>query len=158
MDKNTLTGFVLIGAVLVGFSYFSRPSDEQIKAQQEYLKEQQAQAKLDSINKAKQEAYMLAKGDSLKMAAATDSSKAFFRNRIGQEQAVVLKNKNVEVTLNTLGGTLTGVRMLDPKFKAQDKKSQVELMKPGSSKMTLAIEGKNEHFISSDYYLSLIHI
>ncbi len=152
MDKNTLTGFVLIGAVLVGFSYFSRPSEEQIKAQQEYLKEQQAQAKLDSINKAQHEAYMLAKGDSLKMAAATDSSKAFFKNRIGEEKAIVLKNKNVEVTLNTLGGTLTGVRLLDPKFKAQDKKSQVEIMTPGTNSMTLAIEGKNEHIISSDYY------
>lgn len=152
MDKNTLTGFVLIGAVLVGFSYFSRPSEEEIKAQQEFLKEQQAQAKLDSINKAKHEALLLAQGDSLKLAAATDSTKAFFRNRIGEEKTIVLKNKNVEVSLNTLGGTLTGVKLLDPKYKAQDKKSQVELMAPGSSTMTLAIEGKNEHFISNDYY------
>ena len=157
MDKNTLTGFVLIGAVLVGFSYFSRPSEEEIKAQQEYLKEQQAQAKLDSINKAQQEAYMLAKGDSLRLAAATDSTKAFFKNRSGEEKDIVLKNKNVEVTLSTRGGTLTGVRMLDPKFKAQDKTSQVQVRKPGMNNMTLAIEGKNEHFISSDYYWEAVN-
>ncbi len=33
MDKNTITGLVLIGILLVGFSYLSRPSEEQIAAQ-----------------------------------------------------------------------------------------------------------------------------
>ena len=36
MDKNTITGFVLIGILLVGFSFFSRPSKEEIAAQQKY--------------------------------------------------------------------------------------------------------------------------
>ena len=29
MDKNTITGLVLIGILLVGFSFLSRPSEEQ---------------------------------------------------------------------------------------------------------------------------------
>ena len=33
MDKNTLTGFILIAAVLIGFSYFSRPDEAEIQAQ-----------------------------------------------------------------------------------------------------------------------------
>ena len=33
MDKNTVIGFVLIAAVLIGFSYFSRPSEAEIEAQ-----------------------------------------------------------------------------------------------------------------------------
>ncbi|MEG1563366.1 MAG: hypothetical protein RR365_06525, partial [Bacteroides sp.] len=36
MDKNTITGLVLIMALLVGFSFFSRPSDEQLAAQKKY--------------------------------------------------------------------------------------------------------------------------
>ena len=28
MDKNTITGLVLIGILLVGFSFLSRPSEE----------------------------------------------------------------------------------------------------------------------------------
>ena len=31
MDKNTLVGFVLIGAVLIGFSYWNRPSQEEME-------------------------------------------------------------------------------------------------------------------------------
>ena len=36
MDKNTITGLVLIGILLVGFSYLGRPSEEQIAAQKKY--------------------------------------------------------------------------------------------------------------------------
>ena len=35
MDKNTITGFVLIAIVLFGFSWFSRPSEEEIRAQRQ---------------------------------------------------------------------------------------------------------------------------
>ena len=33
MDKNTIIGFVLIAAVLIGFSWWSRPSEEEIAQQ-----------------------------------------------------------------------------------------------------------------------------
>ena len=49
MDKNTLTGFILIAAVLIGFSYFSRPSEAEMEAQ----RRQQ-----DSIAMAQQKAQM----------------------------------------------------------------------------------------------------
>ena len=32
MDKNTITGLVLIAILLVGFSFLSRPSKEQLEA------------------------------------------------------------------------------------------------------------------------------
>ena len=36
MDKNTITGFVLIALLLIGFIYFSRPSQEQMDAHKRY--------------------------------------------------------------------------------------------------------------------------
>ena len=48
MDKNTITGLVLIGILLVGFSYLSRPSEEQIAAQKKYY---------DSIAVVQQDVY-----------------------------------------------------------------------------------------------------
>ncbi len=36
MDKNTILGFVLITAILIGFSFFNRPSKEQLAEQQRY--------------------------------------------------------------------------------------------------------------------------
>ena len=36
MDKNTIIGFVLIGVVLFGYSWFNRPTAEQLEAQRRY--------------------------------------------------------------------------------------------------------------------------
>ena len=53
MDKNTLVGFVLIGAVIVGFGIYNRPSQEEKARAQHYQdsiqqlaiqKEQEAQS------------------------------------------------------------------------------------------------------------------
>lgn len=51
MDKNTITGLLLIGAILLGFTYFNQPSSEQIEQQK---KEQEKIAlQKDSIIKSK---------------------------------------------------------------------------------------------------------
>ena len=36
MDKNTLVGFALIGAVLIGFRIYNRPSQEEMERAQRY--------------------------------------------------------------------------------------------------------------------------
>ena len=36
MDKNTITGFLLIIAVFIGFSIWNRPTPEQIEARNRY--------------------------------------------------------------------------------------------------------------------------
>lgn len=36
MDKNTLVGFALIGAVIVGFGIYNRPSPEEMAREQHY--------------------------------------------------------------------------------------------------------------------------
>ena len=45
MDKNTIIGFLLIAAVLIGYSWYSQPSQEQVA---------EMQKQQDSIAKAKQ--------------------------------------------------------------------------------------------------------
>ena len=60
MDKNTLVGFILIGAVIVGFGIYNRPSQEeraraqhyqdsiqQVIKQQEEAQEKQAAAAIE---------------------------------------------------------------------------------------------------------------
>ena len=44
MDKNTVTGFILIALVLIGFNWYSRPSEA----------EMQEMARQDSIRQAEQ--------------------------------------------------------------------------------------------------------
>ena len=35
MDKNTVTGFLLIAVIIIAFGWCNRPSEEDVKAQQE---------------------------------------------------------------------------------------------------------------------------
>ena len=75
MDKNTITGLVLIAILLVGFSFLSRPSKEQLAAQQRYY---------DSIAQVQQrEADLKAKAEAAlandKEEQTADSTALFFK-------------------------------------------------------------------------------
>ena len=80
MDKNTITGLVLIGILLVGFSILSRPSQEQLEAQQHYydsiIQVQQREAEL----KAKAEAALANE----RINSLNDSTSLFFPQSVMQ--------------------------------------------------------------------------
>ncbi len=101
MDKNTITGFVLIALVLFGFAYWQQPSKEEIAQQRQ-------QFVADSIAAVKK--AQLAKADSLKTAQSTsnvavaDTTALFYSALTGQAKNVILKNDKVRLTLSTKGG------------------------------------------------------
>ena len=104
MNKDTITGFVLIALVLVVFTWFNQPSAEQ----------QEAQRKQDSISAVQKEiaqkAQQLAEEQKAKPvvdSAAVDTTALFYQSLKGTSEQVVLKNDKLELTLDTKGGTLT---------------------------------------------------
>ena len=64
MDKNTITGLVLIAILLVGFSFLSRPNKEQLAAQQRYYDSIAQVQQREADLKAKAEEYGKAKESS----------------------------------------------------------------------------------------------
>ncbi len=145
MDKNTVTGFVLIAGVLIGATYLSQPSAEEKAAYEKQQKEMQAKA---AAAKKKQE-EKAAKAEAESLIATVDSSKCFFAYSNGEGSQVYLKNDKVKVGINTKGATVSFVE-LEGKFKDQQGK-QVKLLTPETSQMSFTIDGKNEIFSSSDY-------
>ena len=104
MNKNTLIGFVLIAVVLVGFSWYSQPSQEEMRAQ--FVKdslEQVAKQKADQA--AKIAAYK--QQQAAKEQVAADTTAIFYKALTGKAQDVVLQNAKLAVTLSTKGGTVT---------------------------------------------------
>jgi YidC/Oxa1 family membrane protein insertase len=53
MDKNTIIGLSLIGVLLIGFTYLSQPSQEEIKAKE---KKELAEKKRKEANKKEEKA------------------------------------------------------------------------------------------------------
>ena len=101
MDKNTITGLVLIAILLVGFSFLSRPSKEQLAAQQHYY---------DSIAQVQQrEADLKAKAEAAlandKEEQTADSTALFFNALQGTDSQVTIQNNLAELTVANQGRT-----------------------------------------------------
>lgn len=102
MDKNTIIGFILIAVVLFGYTYWSQPSEEEIKAQQEMLAKQEAAQK----EQQKKNAALAAKQEATKQQVLEDTTALFHAALNGQSSKIVLKNKQVALTFNSKGATV----------------------------------------------------
>ena len=151
MDKNTLTGFILIAAVLIGFSYFGRPSEAEIQQQrkQDSLETVQRQKAEEEI-KAQEEAEILRK-----TAAATDSSSLFFAHRNGENQNIVLENELVKLTFGTRGGSIKEAVLKE--YKNQEG-GPVVLFDEKDAYMNFLFEGKQENINTRDFFFTPVHV
>ena len=123
MDKNTITGLVLIGILLVVFSYLSRPTAEQREAQQRYYDSLTQVQQHEEELRAKQEAALANE----RQVAVIDSTSTFFSATQGTNQQVTISNDVLQLTLNTKGGSLYSAVLND--YMEQDK-VQLTKMKP----------------------------
>ena len=149
MDKNTITGFVLMALVVIGFGWYSQPSEEERRLMQ---------AKQDSIAAVEKQKAELAANEKKQIQAkqateqVADSNAIFFAQRQGQEQEIVLKNNKVKVTLCTLGGTIQNAEILG--YKSRNHDGDVLLMTRKDAQMTFSLAGKQDNIISSDLFFT----
>lgn len=103
MDKKTILGLVLIFAIVVGFSYFSRPSEEEVarlEAQRDSIARVQAQEEAQRLAEAKAKEVQ----DSVFRNATpeTEVVDTLFRAE-GESKVIQLANDKLLITFNTLG-------------------------------------------------------
>ncbi|RZK52300.1 MAG: membrane protein insertase YidC, partial [Pedobacter sp.] len=110
MDRNTFTGLFLIMIILAGGVFFMRPSEAELK------KEQQVQ---DSIKRAglKQPAATTTKPtvEAVKTVDTAALKGPFGANIAGTEQTTVLENENLKITFSNLGGKIQSVEIKNQK-------------------------------------------
>ena len=111
MNKNTIIGYLLIGAVLLGYFYFNQPNPQQIEAQRRY------QDSIAQIQYAQEQAIIKAEEEKRAALAtqSTDSTSAFFNVLQGEESFVTLSNEKLSVRLSTLGGRVCSATLADYK-------------------------------------------
>ena len=122
MDKNTITGFILIGLVLIGFTYLNRPSAEQVEAHRRYQDsiamvqyEMQQAAVLQQTNKeaAFSESSLEGLSDSVRQISLQNNFGAFASAATGNDEVITLENNNIEVKINSKGGSVSYARVKD---------------------------------------------
>ncbi len=147
MDKNTIIGFILIAAVLIGFNIYSQPSAE----------ERAAQARQDSIaavnrQKAEQEAKAAAikKTEDAKAQAAADTSALFHSALNGTKQSVILKNDKVELTVSTKGATVE--KAVIKNFDDRNGNKNVTLFDSKDQQLSFILLAKETNISTADLY------
>ena len=111
MDRNTLVGFGLIFAIIIGFAYFNQPSDKEIQA----LKLEKDSIELVKYRSDSMEALMaddVQKTELMKVVDSATMTSAFggFSNFVnGKEEFSTIQNENLKVTLTNKGGRIYSV-------------------------------------------------
>ena len=147
MDKNTITGLVLMGLLLIGFSWWSQPSSEQkaemmrqdsiaaVMKQKAETSKKNAEAKHLAEQKAKQEA---------------DTTALFHEALQGEAQYIVLKNEKVNLTLSTKGGTVT--KAVIKGFKDREGNKDVTLLDEKVHSLNFTLSTKDTNIATQDLF------
>ena len=105
MDKNTITGLVIIFLILIGFSYFTRPSEEQVRVMQRQQ---------DSIARVERERMELAarqQQEKDNAAAVAVQKDTIFSQDSLENKTIILENDKVRLHIATQGGRISFVEL-----------------------------------------------
>ena len=154
MNKNTIIGFVLIGVIMFGFSWYqSKQYKEQMAAQAQLdsiaMVEQLQQMAMDSVQKATGDNKAVAvKVENL--AVYKDSLLNVARN--AQEQILALANEKVSVEFTTKGAQFHRVTIND--YVSYDS-TALELVKPGMSQYGINLYA-GEYINTKDFVFDVV--
>ncbi|OIP81354.1 MAG: membrane protein insertase YidC [Porphyromonadaceae bacterium CG2_30_38_12] len=150
MDKNTILGFVLIGAILLGFSLLNKPNETEIALQQRY---NDSIALVQEANKA-----VIANQKNASLATVTDSiSKqdtvqladaygAFDVAAKGNDTVQIIENELIKLEVANKGGRIVSVQL--KKFQTHDSLPLL-LFDATNSKFGLTLVTNNNRVINT---------
>lgn len=120
MDRNTLTGLLLIGAIVIGFGILNRPSEAEIKAAQqradslelvkkaenETAAEKQFEEQKTRSNEVESIDVNEAENDSLQSLVNTSAYGVFAKSALGEGEIIKIENEVLSIYFNTKGGKI----------------------------------------------------
>ena len=150
MDKNTITGLVLIGALLVGFSFLSRPNEEQLAAQKKYYDSIAVVQQQEEALKAKATAALANEKEEVSI----DSTSLFRQALQGKEAFTTIENNLVQITLDNKGGRVYSALLKE--YNGQNEKPVV-LFNADDVSMSFNFYNKQETIQTKDYYFEAVN-
>ncbi len=143
MDKNKIIGFVLIAILLIAYSWWSRPSEEEV-----------LQRRIDDslVAAAKAEAQLKHEADSISMQEAlkSDSTALFYGSLKGETHNIKLKNQKVELFVSTKGGTVS--KAILKGFKDINGEANLTLFDEKDQSLKFYLEGKQTNINTSELF------
>lgn len=157
MDKNTIIGIVLMGLIVIGFSYWQRPSKEQLEAQQRYndsiARVQQAKFEAEKAAEAIKQMQQQQLQDSIEndTNALAQHIQRYYGDfapaAAGEESFTIVENDLATYTFSNKGGFLSTVQL--KKYDNQDKQP-VTLFRPSDIDFALTLVTSNNRVLTTD--------
>lgn len=165
MDKNTIIGFVLIAAVLIGFTIYSSPSKEDLAKQEQARIEKQYRDSLAYINEVK-----AAEADTTQKNNATDdffapsakdsiaiTTSDSLKAVSAEEKFVTLENSKLKVIISSKGGRMVSAQLKDYSAYNQESESASDslfLFKDDSDFGLKLVNSHNNELLTNDLNFS----
>jgi YidC/Oxa1 family membrane protein insertase len=109
MDKNTIVGFVLIAAILIGFAVLNKPNEEEVALQKAYNDSIALVAKEREQTIAQQpviDTVKVQKSDSLAVTQKSQVYADFLTASTGEEKLVTMENDLLKLVFSNKGGRI----------------------------------------------------
>lgn len=140
---------MLIAAVLIGFSWYTQPSAEEVA-------QQRMQDSIAAVTRektaAQQDMAEKACRDAAAAQAKADTTAAFYSAMTGTAKDVVLKNSKLELTLSTKGGTVGKAVIKD--FKDRNGNKDVTLFDAGDQSLKFMLAGKDMNIVTDELFFT----
>lgn len=161
MDKNSIIGLLVIGAILIGWMFLTKPSQQELAIQQHQhdsvvqFEKQALQQKADIAAKATGINTLAASGLADSTGVISDSVKAvinkqayadFANAAIGENKTITLENEVMKVNVFTKGGRIASVELKN--YKTFDAKPLI-LFDADSSSQNISLQ-VNSKILSTD--------
>ena len=166
MDKNSVIGLLLIGAIFIGFSYFNQPSKEEVA---QALKQRKELAAADSLAQVKEQlkateyaannAASSPQKDSSQV-ALLDSTRnlelgflygRFANSATGKKEYITIENEKIKATISTKGGYMVNVELKE--YKTWDS-LPLYLFDEDSSQFALSFNESNSYRVRDEIFTS----
>lgn len=120
MDKNQVIGFILIFALILGYTYYSAPTEEELEARKEELRKQEMEKNGDTIAVDQIKDTTLVVENNVATNTGGDSL-ADVRNQAiygdfatavsGNEEVVTLENDDLKLSISSKGGRIIAAEL-----------------------------------------------
>ncbi len=146
MDKNTIIAFVLIALLLIGFSWYNKPSEKEIE-------QKRIQDSIEAIAKEQAEKQQqIEEQAEAKVVENQDTTALFYSSMTGENKNVILKNSKVELTVSTKGGTID--KAIIKGFKDNNGNDDLTLFDEKDHSLKFLLEGKETNIKTNDLYFT----
>lgn len=162
MDRNTILGAGLIFLILIGFSYFNRPSEQQIAAakhqrdsiEQVRIEQEKKIVSEKQLEEAQATLVSGAQGDSVISTAdqaRKDKFGAFAEASVGTEKLYTIENNLIKVTFSNKGGRIYSVELKG--YKTYDGRPLI-LFEGNTSKFGINFFSQNRSLETESFYFT----